>query len=82
MRSIVVPFLRHLHILWPVLRDRSQAEHDGVQQQLVSLMLKIRTAEAMVPAELEMLKHRLEREMEPAEDSLRIYRLREPRDRP
>ena len=32
-------------------------------------------------AELELLKHRLEMELEPKEDSLRIYRLREPRER-
>ena len=32
-------------------------------------------------AQLELLKHRLRAEVEPAEDSLRIYRLREPRDR-
>ena len=32
-------------------------------------------------AELELLKHRLEAEVKPAEDSLRIYRLREPRER-
>jgi CRISPR-associated protein Cas2 len=32
-------------------------------------------------AELEQLKHRLAREIEPTEDSLRIYRLREPRER-
>ncbi len=33
------------------------------------------------PAEMEQLKHRLRREVNPEEDSLRIYRLREPRDR-
>lgn len=32
-------------------------------------------------AQLELLKHRLRLEMEPTEDSLRIYRLREPRER-
>jgi len=32
-------------------------------------------------AEIEQLKHRLRREVNPEEDSLRIYRLREPRDR-
>ena len=32
-------------------------------------------------AELEMLKHRLAGEINPREDSLRIYRLREPRER-
>ena len=32
-------------------------------------------------AELELLRHRLAAEIEPAEDSLRIYRLREPRQR-
>lgn len=32
-------------------------------------------------AQLELLKQRLRNEVEPAEDSLRIYRLREPRDR-
>jgi CRISPR-associated protein Cas2 len=31
--------------------------------------------------QLEQLKHRLEREIAVAEDSLRIYRLREPRER-
>lgn len=31
--------------------------------------------------EFEQLKHRLALEVEPAEDSLRIYRLREPRER-
>ncbi|TAK37025.1 MAG: CRISPR-associated endonuclease Cas2 [Chloroflexota bacterium] len=32
-------------------------------------------------ADLEKLKHRLEREMNPKEDSLRFYRLLEPRER-
>jgi CRISPR-associated protein Cas2 len=32
-------------------------------------------------AELEQLIHRLARELEPTEDSLRVYRLREPRER-
>ena len=32
-------------------------------------------------AELEVLLHRLYREMDPKEDSLRVYRLREPRSR-
>ncbi len=32
-------------------------------------------------AELEVLMHRLWRVMEPTEDSLRVYRLREPRQR-
>jgi CRISPR-associated protein Cas2 len=32
-------------------------------------------------AELEVLKHRLAGEINPREDSLRIYRLREPRER-
>ncbi len=32
-------------------------------------------------AQFELLKHRLLREIEPKEDSLRIYRLREPRER-
>ena len=32
-------------------------------------------------ADLERLKHRLEKEMEQKEDSLRIYRLLEPRER-
>jgi len=32
-------------------------------------------------AEIEQLKHRLRREVNLEEDSLRIYRLREPRDR-
>ena len=32
-------------------------------------------------AEMEQLKHRLRREIDLDEDSLRIYRLREPRDR-
>ncbi|MEX0683457.1 MAG: CRISPR-associated endonuclease Cas2 [Dehalococcoidia bacterium] len=31
--------------------------------------------------QLELLKHHLGREMNPEQDSLRIYRLREPRDR-
>ena len=31
--------------------------------------------------EMEQLRHRLRREINPDEDSLRIYRLREPRDR-
>lgn len=31
--------------------------------------------------QLEELKHKLQREMDPAEDSLRLYRLREPRQR-
>jgi CRISPR-associated protein Cas2 len=33
----------------------------------------------LTTAELELLKHRLRGEMSPTEDSLRIYRLREPR---
>ena len=33
------------------------------------------------PQQLEMMKHRLQREMDVGADSLRIYRLREPRDR-
>jgi signal transduction histidine kinase len=33
--------------------------HDGVQQRLVSLGLELRAAEAMVPAELEMLRAQL-----------------------
>lgn len=32
-------------------------------------------------AELELLKHRLEREIDVTADSLRIYRLREPREK-
>lgn len=32
-------------------------------------------------AQLEVLKHRLVKEIEPEEDSLRIYRLREPREK-
>lgn len=32
-------------------------------------------------ADLEQLRHRLRSEVEPTEDSLRIYRLREPRER-
>lgn len=32
-------------------------------------------------AQLEQLKDRLEKEIEPKQDSLRIYRLQEPRDR-
>lgn len=32
-------------------------------------------------AQLELLRHRLRSEMDPTEDSLRIYRLREPRER-
>lgn len=33
------------------------------------------------PGELEQLKHRLRKEMDEQEDSLRIYRLQEPRER-
>jgi CRISPR-associated protein Cas2 len=33
------------------------------------------------PAQFEQLKHQLEREIEPKEDSLRVYRLQEPRER-
>jgi CRISPR-associated protein Cas2 len=32
-------------------------------------------------AQLEQLKHQLEKEVKPEEDSLRIYRLQEPRER-
>jgi CRISPR-associated protein Cas2 len=32
-------------------------------------------------AQLEQLKHQLEKEVEPKQDSLRIYRLQEPRER-
>lgn len=38
--------------------------------------------ECMVnPAEFEQLRHRLKKEMDEEEDSLRIYRLQEPRER-
>lgn len=33
------------------------------------------------PAQFEQLKHQLEQEIEPKEDSLRFYRLQEPRER-
>lgn len=33
------------------------------------------------PAQFEQLKHALEKEVEPKQDSLRIYRLQEPRER-
>lgn len=36
---------------------------------------------ALNPGQLEIMTHRLRREMNVGEDSLRIYRLREPRDR-
>lgn len=35
----------------------------------------------VTPAQFELLMHRLEKEIEPIEDSLRIYRLQEPRER-
>ncbi len=35
----------------------------------------------VTPGQLEQLKHRLHREIDEGEDSLRIYRLQEPRER-